>query len=106
MANRLKSNPIYFDDFSADVTLAEFGNPFIVKKIRMKSVADGDYFQLEDVDGNILFKMVQTGANDIVEVDFGVKGFNFGNKSVIIDVSDCTGMAATNGDDAIWIYLE
>ena len=105
MANRLKSNPIYFDDFSADATLAEFGNPFIVKKIRMRSVADGDYFRLEDIDGNVLFQMVQTGANDIVEVDFGPNGFNFGNKGVIIDVSDCTGMAATNGDDAVWIQL-
>ena len=105
MANRLKSNPIYFDQFDADATLAVMDMPFIVKKIRMRSVVDGDYFRLEDIDGNVLFQMVQTGANDIVEVDFGPNGFNFGNKGVIIDVSDCTGMAATDSTDCVWIHL-
>lgn len=105
MANRLKSNPIYFDQFDADVTLAEINNPFHIRKIRMRSVADGDYFRLEDIDGNVLFQMVQTGADDIVEVDFGKDGFNFGNKGIIIDVSDCTGMVAIDGTDAVWIHL-
>ena len=105
MANRTSGNILYVDQFNADVTLAAEGSPFIVKKIRMLSAADGDYFQLEDVSGSILFKMVQTGNADIVEVDFGDEGFNFGNKGVIIDFSDCTGMAGTDGTDAVWIYL-
>ena len=95
MANRLSGRIIYFDQFDADATLASGTNAFIVKKIRMRSAADGDYFQLEDGDGNVLFKMVQTGNADIVEVDFGPNGFNFGGNKVIIDVSDCTGMAAS-----------
>jgi len=105
MANRLTTNPIYFDQFNADVILAAEGLPFVVRKIRLLSVADGDYFQLEDSAGNILFKMVQTGAADVVEVDFGDEGFNFGNRGVVIDYTDCTGLAATNGTDAVWIYL-
>jgi hypothetical protein len=105
MANRLTVNPIYFDQFNADATIAAEGAPFTVRKIRLLSVDDGDYFQLEDTAGNILFKMVQTGAADVVEVDFGDKGFDFGNRGVVIDVTDCTGLAATNGTDAVWIYL-
>ena len=106
MANRLSSNPVYFDQFNADVTLAERGVPFIVKKIRLLSAGNGDYFQLEDLAGNILFKMVQTGAADVVEADFGDKGFDFQQgDGVVIDVSDCTNITGTNGTDAVWIYL-
>ena len=47
MANRLKFNPLYFDQFDTDTTLAEHGHAFIVKKIRWKSVADGDIFRLK-----------------------------------------------------------
>lgn len=105
MANRLNSKIIYFDQFDADATLAVMNSSFIVKKIVMLSAADGDIFRLEDVDGNRLVHMVQTGANDIVELDFGPNGYNLGNNGVIIDVSDCTGMDATSGTDAVFIYL-
>lgn len=104
MANRLASRIIYFDQFDADVTLASVGNQFIVKKIRYKSVADGDIFRLEDVDGNRIFEDIQTSAGDFRDIDFGDKGYDFGSRGVIIDVSDCTGMAATDGTDAVWIY--
>lgn len=105
MANRLDQKIIYFDDFSADANLAALGNDFIVKKVRCVSVADGDIFRIEDFNGNILLHMVNKGAADDFEVDFGEKGYNFGNKGVRIDVSDCTGMAATDGTDAVWFYL-
>ena len=105
MANRTSTNPIYIDQFDADVTLAAQGKVFIVKKIRLLSVADGDIFQLENPAGEVLFKMVQTGAGDVVEVDFGDAGFNLGNDGVVIDFSDCTGLAATDSTDAVWIYL-
>lgn len=106
MANRTSGNIFYIDQFNADVALAAVDLPFIVRKIRMKSAVDGDVFQLEDIAGNILLPMVQTGAGDIVEVDFGDEGFNFGNRGVIIDVSDCTGMTAVDGTDAVWIYMK
>ena len=105
MANRLSGRIIYFDQFDADATLASGTNAFIVKKIRALSIADGDIFRLEDGDGNRLLHMVNKGANDDFEVDFGPNGFNFGGNKVIIDVSDCTGMVATDGTDAVWIYL-
>lgn len=107
MANRLKTNPIYFDVFNADATLASGKDPFIVTKIRMLSVTDGDDFQLEDIDGNVLFHMSNiSGGADVDEVDFGPDGFDFGGNGVVIDVTDCTGMAATDGTDAVWIYLK
>jgi hypothetical protein len=108
MANRLQANPIYFDIFNADATLAEPGIPFIVKKIRMLSVADGDDFQLENQAGEVIFHMSNNqGGADVTEVDFGDSGFDFGRqgKGVYIDVSDCTGMAATDGTDAVWFYM-
>jgi len=104
MANRIGHKIDYVDAFDADTTLAAVGTNYIVKKIRMLSAADGDIFRLEDVAGNRLLHMVQSGNADVVEVDFGDEGFNFGNNGVIIDFSDCTGMAATNGTDAVWIY--
>jgi len=105
MANRLKTNPIYFDQFDADTDLCAEGKPFIVKKIVMLSAADGDDFVLENMNDEVVFHMMNTGNADLVEVDFGDKGFNFGGKGLRIDVSDCTGMDATDGTDAVWIYL-
>ena len=106
MANRLDQKIIYFDIFNADANLANQGNDFIVKKIIVLSATDGDTFELEDFDGNVLLSITNSrGAADSFEVDFGDKGYNFGNKGVRIDVSDCTGMAATDGTDAVWIYL-
>ena len=107
MANRLSANPIYFDQFDADVTLVDRDYPLIVKKIVLLSAADGDIFRLEDLDGNRLLHMVQTGNADTVEIDFGDEGFDFGKSKngVAIDVSDCTGMTGTNGTDAVWLYL-
>lgn len=105
MANRLTTNPIYFDQFNADTDLCAIGNPFIVRKIRLLSAGDGDIFQLEDMNGQVLVDLVQTGAADVVEIDFGDKGFNLGNKGVRIDVTDCANITGTNGTDAVWIYL-
>src|SRR3990167_538450 len=105
MANKLTGKIIYVDQFDADVELAPEGEPFIIKKIRCLSAADGDIFRLEDISGNRLLHMVNNGANDTFEVDFGPDGYNFGNKGLVIDVSDCTGMAATDGTDAAFIYL-
>lgn len=106
MANDLTGKIIYVDQFDTDVTLANEGESFIIKKIRCLSVADGDIFRLEDISGTRLIHMVNKGANDDFEVDFGLDGYNFGNKGVVIDVSDCTGMAATDGTDAVWIYTK
>ena len=67
MANRLTSNPIYIDQCnSADYTLAKKGVPFVVKKIRIVSAADGDIFRLEDEDGAYTLHMVQSGNADAV----------------------------------------
>lgn len=103
MANRLTTNPIYVDQFDADVTLAAKGTPLKIQKIVCVSAGDGDIFRLEDSAGNILVHMVNTGAADMFELDFG-SGIKF-TDGVAIDVSDCTGMAATDGTDAVWIYL-
>lgn len=104
MANDLTGRIKYVDQFNADVALAEEGNDFIVKKIRVLSATDGDIFRLENISGFRLFHIVNTGAADVVECDFGDKGYNFGNKGVIVDVSDCTGMTGVDGTDAVWIY--
>ena len=101
MANRLNTNPIYIDIFNADVTIVKKGVPVTITKIVMLSAADGDIFRLEDEAGNRLVHMVNTGAADTVSEDF--KGLRC-NNGVAIDVSDCTGMAATDGTDAVWIY--
>lgn len=104
MANDVTGRIKYIDQFDADVTLASEGQDFIIQKIRVLSAADGDIFRLENISGVRLFHIVNTGAADTVECDFGPKGYNFGNKGVIIDVSDCTGMTATDGSDAVWIF--
>ena len=106
MVNRLKGKIIYFDQFNADATLAKVGAHFIVKKIRMLSATKGDDFKLENEKDEVIFHMSNNTNNaDVNEVDFGEQGFDFGNQGVRIDVSECTGMAATNGTDAVWIYL-
>lgn len=107
MANRTGKNPIYIDQFNADVTLATNGQSFIVKKIRLLSATQYDLFSLENFVGDVLFKMENTvGAAHISEVNFGDDGFDFGNEGVVIDYTDCTGLAATDGTDAVWIYLK
>jgi hypothetical protein len=107
MANRVQANPIYIDQFNADVELAANGIDFIVKKIVVLSAAAGDIFRLENEQGDYLVHITNNGGNARhTEMDFGDKGFNFGNKGVKIDVSDCTGMAGTDGTDAVWIYLK
>lgn len=107
MANRNAGNIIYVDQFDADVTLASEGNPFIVKKIVLVSAAAGDILRLEDVAGFRLLHMTNNGGNARhTEMDFGDCGFNFGNRGVVLDVSDCTGLAGTDGTDALWIYLK
>jgi len=104
MANRTAGKIIYIDQFNADVTLAEKGKDFIVRKIKCVAAADGDIFRLEDLDGNIIYHDVCLGNADTFGDDFGDEGYNFGNNGVRIDVSDCTGMAGTDGTDAVWIY--
>jgi hypothetical protein len=102
MANSLKTNPIYIDQFDADVTLTAKGVPLVITKVVMLSATDGDILRLEDVAGNRILHMVNIGGADTVSEDFDSWRCMDG---VVIDVSDCTGMAATDGTDAIWIYL-
>ena len=107
MANRLKTNPIYFDTFGTDTILAKRGQPFIVKKIRMLSVADGDDFVMKDLDGNIIYYLSNNiGGGDVKVDDFGNDGYDFGPNGVQILVADCNGMIATDGTDAIWFYTK
>ena len=98
MANSLVRNPILIDTFSADVTISE--RDIRVKKILLKSAADGDICVLEDISGNQVVWLTTLGNGDLVEVDFGDAGFNF--HGLKIDVSDCTGLGA---NDLLWIYL-
>ena len=106
MANRLDGKIIFFDQFDADQELAKPGEDFIVRKIRMLSATDGDDFKLDNGQDEVIFHMSNNEGNaDVNEVDFGDEGYNFGNSGVNIDVSDCTGMVATDGTDAVWIYL-
>jgi hypothetical protein len=102
MANRLTSNPIYIDQFNADVTIASKGTPVIITKVVLLSAGDGDIFRLEDSAGNYILHMVQSGAADTVSEDFDDWRCSEG---LFLDVSDCTGITGTNGTDAVWIYL-
>lgn len=105
MANRTGQNVDYIDQFNADVNLVDPSAPYFIKKIRLLSAAQWDLFLLEDYNGNVLFRMENsTGNARMTEVDFGDEGFNFGGNGLRIDVSDCTGLAATDGSDAVWIY--
>lgn len=102
MANDINSNPIVLDTWGSDITIKSKGDPLCIKKIRLLSAADGDIFCFERQDGTQIFNMVQTGAGDVVEVDFGVSGQLF-TDGVQVDVSDCTGLGAS---DIVWIYLK
>jgi len=99
MANNVVSNPITIDTWTADITISD--SPVVVRKILFKSAADGDILVLEDKDGVQVAWLVQTGAADTVELDFGDAGFRF--DGLQIDVSDCTGVAS---GDLAWIYLK
>ena len=106
MANRLNTNPLYFDQWDANATLAKAGESFIVKKIRLLTATQWDVFVLEDIEGNVLFKMNNDIGNArMSEVNFGRKGFDFGNNGVKITVADCTGIDTTDSTEAVWIYL-
>ena len=99
MANDVKQNPITIDTWSADITIST--SPVTVKKILFKSAADGDILVLENKNGDQVAWLVQTGAADTVELDFG-DGFKFVD-GLQIDVSDCTGIGS---GDLAWIYLK
>ncbi|KKL08683.1 hypothetical protein LCGC14_2573430 [marine sediment metagenome] len=103
MANRLTTNPVYFDQFNADATIFKANVPYTITKIRWKSVSDGDVLSLEDKAGNVVFQDIQTSATDWRDINFA-GGQKFHN-GLFMDVSKCTGMAATNGTDALYIYL-
>jgi len=98
MSNSLVRNPILLDTFTSDIVIST--DPITVKKVRFKSAADGDILVFEDKNGNQVLWLTQTGAGDVVSVDFGVKGFRF--DGLKIDVSDCTGIGS---GDLVWIYL-
>ena len=98
MANVLTSNPMLIDTWSADFEISS--TPIRVKKIRLLSAADGDVLVLENKLGEKVVYLVQEGASDVVEVDFGDTGFLF--NSLQCDVSDCTGIGA---NDLMWIYI-
>lgn len=99
MANKLTTNPIVLDTFSADVIIST--KHIIVQKIVLYSAADGDILRLEDHNGDPVFWITQTGAVDTVERDFGPDGFRF--DGLQMDVSDCTGLGA---NDLVWIYTK
>jgi len=99
MANNVVSNPIVIDTWSADITISE--SPVTVRKIVFKSAADGDIMVFENKLGVQVAWLVQTGAADTVELDFG-DGFKF-SEGLQIDVSDCTGIGS---GDLVWIYLK
>lgn len=101
MANRLTTNPIYFDQFNADVDLAPKG--VIVTKIRWKGSTDGDILQLEDLKGNVVFEDILVSDADWRTINFpGGQKFTEG---IQIDVSDCSG-STTNGTDQLYIYIK
>lgn len=108
VANRTKEKIVYIGTFAADVTLCDPGQDFIVEKIVVLSAADGDIFQVEEFEGgNVVLHMVNTGNADTVEIDFP-GGFNLASakKGLKIDITDCTGMAGTDGTDAVWFYMK
>ena len=98
MANSVVRNPILLDTFTSDVVIS--AETIHVKKVVLKSAADGDILVLEDKNGNQVLWLTQTGAADTVEIDFGDRGFPF--HGLQIDVSDCTGLGAS---DLVWIYV-
>lgn len=100
MADRLTTNPIYFDQFNTDTVLVS--SPATVTKIRWLGSTDGDVLKLEDLKGNVIFEDIMK-SNDWRTVTFaGGQRFNEG---IQIDVSDCTG-DSTTGADQLYIYLK
>lgn len=100
MANNYKQNPILIDTWSSDFVIAK--KPITVRKIVLKSAADGDILVFENILGIQVAWLTQTGAGDTVELDFGESGFRFEN-GLQVDVSDCTGLGA---NDLCWIYTK
>jgi hypothetical protein len=104
MANKTTLNPIVLDTFSADVTLKVTGvGAMTIKKILLYSASDGDRFALEDEDGNPIAILVNTGASDAVELDFG-DGHAFTN-GVVFDYDDALQNGLSSGDYVL-IYLK
>ena len=97
MANSTVRNPIYIDTFNADFTIST--SPITVKKIRMKTAADGDIFVLEDKHGNHVVWLVTEANGDPVEVDFPA-GCTF--DGLRFDADDGNSGLGTN--DLVWIY--
>jgi hypothetical protein len=105
MANRLDTNPIFIDTWSADVVLAERGKPIVIGKIVMFSATAGDKFALDTADTTKQIFMKTTDADGRChEVDFtGLQGQGWRiTEGCTIDVSDCSGYDA---NDLVWIYL-
>ena len=101
MADRLITNPIYFDQFDTDTVL--FSSAATVTKIRWKGSTDGDVLKLEDLKGNVIFEDILISDGDWRTINFpGGQKFNEG---IQIDVSDCGG-DATDGTDQLYIYLK
>lgn len=100
MADRLTTNPIYFDQFDTDAVLAPKGA--CVTKIRWLGSNDGDVLQLEDLNGNVILEDIML-SNDWRTIPF--EGGQRFNEGIQIDVSSCTG-SATNGADQLYIYLK
>jgi len=65
----------------------------------MCSAADGDVFVLKNKKGTQIAKLVNTGNGDTVELEL----YQRFREGVVIDVSDCTGLASAA--DQVWIYL-
>lgn len=105
MSNKLTLNPIVIDTFDATVTLRERGvGPLTVKKIVFKSAAAGDTFALEDKDGNPIAIIGQNDASLVETLDFGDRGFAFGN-GVVFDHDDGLQSGLGSGDYVL-IYLK
>ena len=108
MANRLNTNPIFIDTWSADVKLPAGTR---ISKIRTLSASDGDKFaldsQLTDAAGAYSTQIhlhLTPGDAEMQEVDYSRMPGNGWkeNDGFVIDVSDCTGYGA---NDLAWIYL-
>lgn len=84
--------------------LAAKGSPLHISKIIFLSAAANDIFKLEDNEGNVIAHVVNNNGNaDTTTLDFDPPLAC--RNGVYIDGSDCTGLAAQDGTDAVWIYL-
>lgn len=102
MANRLTTNPIYFETFNTDTTIST--EPLVIAKIRWKGAADGDVLQLEDGRGNVILEDIAVANGDWRDIDFaGGQRFTEGLQ---VDEDQCTSMDAEDGTDALYIYLK